>query len=132
MLEANPERVAAERQRMNQAPYTLDEIRRATVLKAIQEVCLFRGWRLLAAHVRSTHVHSVVEAEARPEKVMNDFKKKASRSLKRLEGEERERKRWARHGSARWLWKAQHVAAAIRYVVDEQGAPMAVFEAPVI
>jgi hypothetical protein len=28
-----------------------------------------------------------------------------------------------------WLWKPQSVSAAIRYVVDEQGDPMAVFEA---
>ena len=39
------------------------------------------------------------------------------------------RKRWVRHGSTRWLWKRENVSAAIRYVVDEQGDPMAVFEA---
>jgi len=40
------------------------------------------------------------------------------------------RKRWAWHGSTRWLWKPQSVSAAIRYVVDEQDDyPMAVLEA---
>jgi len=43
-----------------QAPYNLDQIRRDAVLEAIQEVCTHRGWSLLAAHVRSSHVHTVV------------------------------------------------------------------------
>lgn len=38
------------------------------------------------------------------------------------------RKRWARHGSTRYLWQPAHVEAAIRYVVHKQGAPMAVYE----
>ena len=42
--------------------------------------------------------------------------------------EEPDRRRWARHGSTRWLWKPQHVSAAIQYVVAEQGDAMSVFE----
>lgn len=114
---------------MKQSAYRLDESRRLIVLEAIQEVCLFRGWQLLAAHIRSTHIHCVVEADVRPERAMNAFKSYASRSLNRLQVEESARIRWAEHGSTRWLWKAQHVNAAIRYVIDDQGPPMAVFEA---
>jgi hypothetical protein len=73
----------------------------------------------------------VVEAGDRPEKVMNDFKSYASRALNRLEADTSERKRWARHGSTRWLWKDQDVREAIRYVVEEQGEPMEVFLAAV-
>ncbi|MGH9720723.1 MAG: hypothetical protein ACRD8O_10965 [Bryobacteraceae bacterium] len=65
----------------------------------------------------------IVEAEVRPEKGMNDFKAYASRALNRLEGDERGRRRRARHGSTRWLWKDQDVGEAIRYVVAEQGLP---------
>ena len=85
----------------------------------------------MAAYVRTTHVHVVVEAEVRPEKVMNDFKSYASRGLNRLGAVGPDRKRWARHGSTRWLWKDQDVREAIRYVVEEQGEPMAVFLADV-
>jgi len=67
-LETDHARAAAERERMDQAPYDLDEIRRDAALKAIQQVCARRGWGLLAAHVRSNHVHTVVEAEAPPER----------------------------------------------------------------
>ena len=69
---------------MDQPAYHMDQTRRDAVLQAIQEVCGYRGWNLLAAHVRSNHVHTVVEAEAEPERVMNDFKIYASRRLTRM------------------------------------------------
>jgi REP element-mobilizing transposase RayT len=128
-LEEDPARVSLEEQRMDQPPYHLDQIRRNTVLKVIQEVCAHRGWSLLAAHVRSNHVHTVVEAEAPPEQIMSDFKAYASRRLNRMGLDPPNRKRWARHGSTRWLWKPLHVSAAIRYVVDEQGDAMSASEA---
>ena len=128
ILEVDPARAAAEQERMDQAPYCLDQIRRDVVLEAIQEVCACRGWSLLAAHVRSNHVHTVVEADLPPERVMHDFKTYASPCLNRMRLEEPNRKRWARHGSTRGLWKPQHVSAAIQYVVGEQGDAMSVFE----
>jgi REP element-mobilizing transposase RayT len=127
ILEADCERAVSEAQRMSQSSYRLDQTRRNAVLEAIQEVCGQRGWGLLAAHVRSTHVHTVAQAEAPPERVMRDFKAYASRRLNRMQLEEPDRKRWARHGSTRWLWKPQHISAAIEYVVAEQGEAMSVF-----
>ena len=114
---------------MDQLPYTLDLARRDLVLQAIQCVCAHRGWKLLAAHVRSNHVHTVVEAEARPERIRNDSKGYANRHPSRMGLDEPGRKRWARHGGTRWLWKVPHVSAAIQYVVAEQGDAMSVFEA---
>ena len=96
-------------------------------MEALQQVCVYRKWTPLAAHVRTNHVHAVVEAEERPEKVMNDFKVYSSRALNRSGLDGPSRKRWARHGSTRRLWSDEEVQNAIRYVVDEQGAPMAVF-----
>jgi len=110
---------------MLQDPYVLDEASRTVVLAAIQRHCAQRGWNLLAAHVRSNHVHAVVEAEARPERIMNEFKSYASRALNRLGSGGPDRKRWARHGSTRWLWKDEDVRQALRYVIEEQGEPMA-------
>ena len=114
---------------MDQPPYSMDRSRREAVLAALVEHCADRHWSLLAAHVRTNHVHIVVQADVRPERIMNDLKSYASRCLNRLGLDEPARKRWARHGSTRWLWKPQSVSAAIRYVVDEQGDPMAVFQA---
>jgi len=74
-----------------------------------------------------TRVHVIVEAEAKPEKVMNDFKSFASRRLNESGIGVKNRNRWSRHGSTRWLFQPADVGAAIRYVVEQQGAPMAVF-----
>lgn len=113
---------------MDQIPYGLDQTRRDAVLEAIREVCAHRGWCLLAAHVRTTHVHTVVDAEIPPERVMSDLKAYASRRLNRMGLDEPNRKRWTRHGSTRWLWKPRHVSAAMQYVLAEQGEPMSMFE----
>ena len=126
-LEPDPQRESAERKKLDQLPFTLDSISRETVLLALQDVALHRGWSLLAAHVRTNHVHTIVEADARPEKVMSDFKSYASRALNNLGHDGPDRKRWAHHGSTRWLWKDQDVREAIVYVVEGQGEPMSVF-----
>jgi len=72
----------------------------------------------------------VVGADDAPEKVLQDAKKYASRALNRTVGEDPNQRRWTRHGSTRYLWKAESVGAAIHYVVREQGKPMAVWEKP--
>ncbi len=132
LAEAKPERLAMKRQQMDQEPYLLDPCRRVTVLDALREVCCERGWSLLAAHVRTNHVHAVVEADVRPEKIMNDFKSYASRQLNRLGVDSAERKRWARHGSTCWLWKDEDVEKAICYVISGQGEAMEVYQAEAV
>ena len=127
LVEPDVQRVMAERRAMLQDPYVLNATGRTIVLTAIQKHCAYRGWNLLAAHVRSNHVHAIVEAETRPEKIMNEFKSYASRELNRLTTDGSERRRWARHGSTRWLWKDEDVRRALQYVVEEQGEPMALF-----
>lgn len=128
LVRTDPSRVESERGRMNQPPYQLDQGNRNIVLQAIKDVCTYSNWILLAAHARTNHVHAVVEAGAAPERVMNAFKSYASRSLNRAGSGNLDQKRWARHGSTRWLWKEQEVTDAIRYVVERQGEPMAVFK----
>ena len=108
----------------------MDKRRREAVLASMVERCADNRWKLLAAHVRTNHVHVVIEAEVRPERIINDLKAYASRYLNKKGLDEPVRKRWARHGSTRWLWKPENVTAAIQYVVHEQGERMAVFETP--
>lgn len=127
-LSPDKERVKAEQEQMDQPPYELDNPRREIALEAIGEVCAHRGWSLLAAHVRTNHIHCVVHAQSGPERLMNDFKAYASRKLNEVNFDDQNRKRWTRHGSTRYLWKPEEVEAAIRYVVYEQGEPMAAFE----
>ena len=128
-----PEACAATEQRarngMSQEPYELDAARRRLVLRSLQEVCSCRGWTLLAAHVRTNHVHLVVTAGCKPEPLLNTMKAYSSRALNQLALDSPNRRRWARHGSTCYLWTSAAVSAAIQYVVREQGEAMAVFEA---
>src|SRR5579863_1762205 len=98
---ANLER--AMRTQMRQQPYVLDELRRPIVLRTIIEVAAHRHWRLWAVHVRSNHVHVVITAQCRPEKVMIDLKAWCSRRLREEFGEPADRDRWTQHGSTRYL-----------------------------
>jgi len=127
-LPSKPNWVRADEREMKQKAYELDGARRALVLEAICQVCRHRDWRLLAAHVRSSHIHIVVNGEEAPEKILNDVKAYASRFLHRNGLDGISRKHWSRHGSTRYLWKPEEVAAAVHYVVREQGKPMAVWE----
>ena len=74
LLASNPSRVSSEERRTKQTPYCLDGSRRAIVLAAVVELCAHREWRLLAAHIRTQHVHMVIAAEDAPEKVLEDAK----------------------------------------------------------
>jgi REP element-mobilizing transposase RayT len=124
MLDANTGRSSSERHLMAESNYSLDEVRRSTVLAALCERCTSENRQLLAAHVRTNHVHIVVTAEARPEKLLTDLKAYASRCLNQIEPN---CKRWARHGSTRWLWTRESVTQAVKYVLEGQGEPMAIF-----
>ena len=74
VLPPDERRLKADRELMTFPLYSLDDQRRLIVLQAVQEVCQYRGWSLLAAHVRTNHGHVVVQAFEPPEKVRNDFK----------------------------------------------------------
>jgi REP element-mobilizing transposase RayT len=127
-LAADAEREQAEQANQREPPYLLDADRRAVVLQTILEVARHRGWSVWACHVRTTHVHVVVTAAAKPEKVMSDFKAYASRRLKERLAERADCKRWTQHGSTRYLWKEDQVSEKVEYVLNGQGAPMAVYD----
>ena len=116
--------------RMTQEPYLLDVVRRQVVLNSLRQACSCRGWTLLAAHVRTNHVHVMVTANCKPELVMTAMKAYSSRALNQCALDLPDRRRWARHGSTRHLWTGYSVWTAIQYVVREQGPSMAVFEMP--
>jgi hypothetical protein len=72
----------------------------------------------------------VIASDRRPEPVMNDLKVYASRALNKLALDHSHRYRWARHGSTRYLWTPESIAAAVSYVVEQQGKPLAVYVGP--
>ena len=123
------ERATKEKYNMTESEYLLTESSRQSVLDSIHETCHHFDWSLLAAHVRSNHVHLVLHAMDKPEVVMNKIKLFASRKLNAsIEETTKRRKRWTRHGSTHYLWTNVEIEACIHYVVHEQGKPMAVYE----
>ena len=121
----DPALAAAARRTLANAPYLMGALERQAVLDAIIEVCRYRSWPLLAAHVRTTHVHVVVRTDCPPERAMNAFKSYASRALNREDQEATGVRRWARHGSTVYLWTEDSVTRALRYLIDRQGEPLA-------
>ena len=81
LVEPAPQRLAAESALMDQSPYQMDELRRDAALEAIVDRCQQSDWNLLAVHVRSNHVHVVVEDRDTPEFIMTQLKSAASRRL---------------------------------------------------
>jgi hypothetical protein len=63
-----------------------------------------------------------------PDRAIGDFKAYVSRALNVCEGI---RRRWARGGNSRLLLTDHAIQSAIRYVIDFQGEPMAVYVAGV-
>lgn len=127
-LEPDAERERRELEAMAQAPYTLSAAERDIVCTAIASLAADRGWHLLAAHVRTTHVHVVLQTGERdPGRTMSDLKSRASRELNRAGFDDAHRRRWTRHGSTRHLYREDEVEAAIRYTLDEQGERMACY-----
>jgi len=116
------------RSAMRQRPYVLDELRRHIVLRTIKDVAAHRQWRLWAVHVRSNHVHVVITAACKPEKVMVDFKAWCSRRLREACDESPDRDRWTQHGSTRYLNDETSFNAAVKYVIDDQGERLAHYD----
>jgi hypothetical protein len=125
-IEPSATLVNYQKRAMTHAEASLDPHESSEVLRSIRETCAHRSWTLLAAHVRSTHAHLIVEGVTETSGAIRDFKAYASRALNRGGV----RRRWARGGNARLLRDATAVRAAVRYVVDGQGPQMAVYVAP--
>ena len=128
-LPADKGRAKLERRLMDQPAYSMDHARREAALASIVERCSQNNWTLIAAHVRTNHVHVIVDAEVPPERVMNDLKSYASRILNQRGFDAPDRKRWARHGSTVRLYERANVVAAREYVLSKHGELMATFSA---
>lgn len=116
------------REKMVQAPYVMSAAEREIVCRAMVTLAADRGWQVLAAHLRSNHVHIVLHAEGDPGRIMSDLKARASRDLTRAGYGSTNRRRWTRHGSTRHLFSEEQIAEKIRYTLDGQGERMACYE----
>ena len=127
-LPANARWESYERRMLRESPYRLDGTLRRIVLDALRDTCASAGWMLHAVHVRTNHVHVVVEAEEDHKRVLARLKGRAGYELGKHDPSRK--RRWARGGSVRALWSPQSVNAAVDYVVRGQGEPLTVWENP--
>jgi REP element-mobilizing transposase RayT len=119
----------ARRQRANsthlkQRPFRLDEAARLVVREVIIEHCAYRRWELVALNIRSNHVHVVVRSDQSPDATAAKLKARATRVLRERGVVKASREVWTERGSGRHLWDDEAVRAAMRYVVDGQGAEL--------
>jgi REP element-mobilizing transposase RayT len=70
---------------MPEAPYQLDLRRAQIVLIAIRETCRYRDWDLIAAHIRTTHTHLIVDRLENPDRTISQLNSYASRMLTKPE-----------------------------------------------
>ena len=99
-----------------------DKLQRKIVLDTIIQHCRFKSWKIFALHVRSNHVHILVNAGTGPEKVMNQLKSWSTRKLRQA-GYNFE-KTWTRHGSTVFVFKSEKLRQKVRYIILEQGEMM--------
>ena len=109
-----------ERDNLAQEAIILSDTQRVVVTQAIRGVCSYRGWELLAQNVRTNHVHAVIAADAKPERIMNSLKSWSTRRLREAGLVAADARVWSRHGSTVYLFAPEKVAEKINYVLHRQ------------
>ena len=84
-----------------QPAYRLDAERQSLVSRAISELCVDRGWKLLEVKAGEYGVSATVESNVTPERIIHDFKIAASLALAFLDGDGPDRKRFNRRAHYR-------------------------------
>ena len=124
MLPPNIQRTNYERRLRKQHPVTLNSRQRAAVESAIRETCTIRNWSLWALNTRTNHVHSVVTADCKPERILSALKANATRSMREAGCWKSDPSPWVHRGSKKYLWTEKALVDAIAYVMYDQGEPL--------
>jgi len=114
------------RDRQVQPLFELDASQREAVREAIVEKCRYRGWSLIALHIRATHVHGIADTPCEPQQILHAWKSYATRHLRELGLIAADRKIWTHGGNVLGV-DPSSLRRAIRYVLEEQGTPMATY-----
>jgi len=67
---------------LSQSPVKLSRPQRVTIEEAIRQTCKFRKWEFWVTNIRTSHVHTVVSAPCKPEKILAAFKANATQKLR--------------------------------------------------
>ena len=107
---------AYSRQAMARAPFVMDTPMRIAVEDAIRRRCRDCQWLLHGLAVRTNHVHVVVTAAGQaPAKVMGVLKAAGTKALRNRS----DQPCWTASGSKRYLRTPESLAAAARYILNQ-------------
>jgi REP element-mobilizing transposase RayT len=106
---------------LKQPAVVLNDLQRTAVEIAIKEFCEKRNFHLRAINVRTNHVHTVISAQSKPERIADTFKAFATKKLREENLISNDLKIWSRGRSRQYLWKPRNVELAIEYVLYGQG-----------
>lgn len=120
-IQPNREFNTAMKEQTKDPEFILTTPMRNVVELAIKELCQRRDYGLFAVNVRTNHVHAVVSAHAKPERIADALKANATKTLRDAALVSSETKVWSRGRSRRYLWKPRHVRGAIDYTLYCQG-----------
>jgi REP element-mobilizing transposase RayT len=108
------------RESMKGATVLLAPHDRLAVEEACREHCAFRGWELFAVSARSNHVHVVVAANERSQKVRDQLKANATRCLRQQKQPLIAERTWTRGGDCETLDSDEDIEMAVLYVTEAQ------------
>jgi REP element-mobilizing transposase RayT len=108
------------RDRLTGQPVILTGTQRGAVEAVCRRHCDIRGWRLAAVSVRSNHVHLVVAADAKAERVRDEFKAYATRALRKLDPGLIGGKVWSRGGFVEWIRTEEELEQVTIYLNEAQ------------
>ena len=106
------------------APFFLNAPCREAVLRAIRQTCDARGWHLYAAHVRTNHVHVVLDTADSLPTVFAALKAGPTKALRAAGLIPAAQPVWADYRHIGKLVTPAAVESAVRYVLDRQGRPL--------
>lgn len=124
MLAPNRRRKEYERRLRKQSPVALNKLQRSAIESGIRETCTIRRWVLWGFNIRTNHVHTVVTANCKPDRVLNALKANATRSMREKGYWKSDRSPWVYRGSKKYLWTEKALSDAIAYVIFDQGEPL--------
>jgi REP element-mobilizing transposase RayT len=111
------------------SPVTLNAERRRSIEKAIRDLCIKRGWELLAINIRTNHIHVVISiGSKKPKDVLIALKANSTRQLREDGFWSHQHSPWADKGSKRNLWTENSIWEACNYVNNEQGDELPDFD----
>ena len=112
----------------NETAFLLDAKMRETVLQSMMKTARYLCWKMFAIHVRTNHVHLVLQSNTSKEETMGKLKQYATKDLKKYHPELLLRHQfWSRHASTKNVWAPESLFPVLYYVIKEQGKPMALY-----